>query len=242
MSYIDEIHSTNRYLSELAREQKADFGSLIYAGKQAAGRGQFGNVWMSEPGKNLTFSFLLDTHCVNITKQFRLNKVISLAIVDYLKYHKIDSINIKWPNDILVGEKKICGILIENSVSGVNLSYSIIGVGFNLNQTNFGLLSNRACSLSHLTGNTYAVEDEIQIIANCIDKRLSDFFDKNDHDMDHDYLSILLGYQLIMKFRINNCIVNGKIAGVDEFGRLQIESEDGLLKVFGVKEIEFLYE
>jgi BirA family biotin operon repressor/biotin-[acetyl-CoA-carboxylase] ligase len=197
---------------------------------------------MSEPGKNLTFSFLLDTHFLNITRQFRLNKVISLAIVDYLKWHKIDSVNIKWPNDILVGEKKICGILIENSVSGVNLSYSIIGVGFNLNQTNFGLLSNRACSLSQLTGKTYVIKDEIQIIADNINHRLSDFNDKNEIEINHDYLSLLLGYQSFRKFRINNCIVNGKISGIDDMGSLQIETEDRLLKVFGVKEIEFLYE
>lgn len=242
MSYIDEIHSTNSYLGELVRENKAEFGSLIYARKQSAGRGQYGNVWMSEPGKNLIFSFWLDTHNLNITEQFQLNKVVSLGVVDYLKSHQIDQIHIKWPNDILVNEKKICGILIENSVSGVNLSYSIVGIGFNLNQINFGLLSNRAISLSKRTGNTYVLEDEMKRMAEILDKRLIDFFENPHNNVNNEYLSALLGYQSIRKFKINDTIHTGKITGLDGFGRLQMVLENGTNKGFGVKEIEFLYD
>ena len=122
---LDVVDSTNNYASKLV----ANF--------QGEGKGQRGNVWSSEPGKNLTFSLVLNPKRVAPSEAFVISKIVSLAICKYLESVIDEDVFIKWPNDIYVGEKKICGILIENQFKGNNFEYAIIGIGLNVNQTNF---------------------------------------------------------------------------------------------------------
>ena len=132
--WLDSIDSTNeeakRHISDI------DNLSVLSAYEQTEGRGQRGNTWTSTPGENLMFSIVLKNPKISARDQFCINEITSLSVVDFLSQHGI-SARIKWPNDIYVGSKKICGILIENSLRGSGISSSIIGIGLNINQRNF---------------------------------------------------------------------------------------------------------
>ena len=132
--WLQSVDSTNeeakRHISDI------DNLSVLSAYEQTEGRGQRGNTWTSTPGENLMFSIVLKNPKISARDQFGINEITSLSVVDFLSQHGI-SARIKWPNDIYVGSKKICGILIENSLRGSVISSSIIGIGLNVNQRNF---------------------------------------------------------------------------------------------------------
>ena len=134
--WLESVDSTNeeakRHISDI------DNLSVLSALEQTAGRGQRGNTWTSTPGENLMFSIVMKDPKISARDQFVLNEIASLSVVDFLFMHGI-SAEIKWPNDIYVGSKKICGILIENSLQGSAISSSIIGIGLNINQRNFNV-------------------------------------------------------------------------------------------------------
>ena len=134
--WLESVDSTNeeakRHISDI------DNLSVLSALEQTAGRGQRGNTWTSNTGENLMFSIVLKDPKISARDQFVLNEIASLSVVDFLSKHEILA-EIKWPNDIYVGSKKICGILIENSLHGTAISSSIIGIGLNINQRNFNV-------------------------------------------------------------------------------------------------------
>ena len=134
--WLESVDSTN----EEAKRHISDIDNLavLSALEQTAGRGQRGNTWTSTPGENLMFSIVLKDPKISARDQFVLNEIASLSVVDFLSMHGI-SARIKWPNDIYVRSKKICGILIENSLQGSAISSSIIGIGLNINQRNFNV-------------------------------------------------------------------------------------------------------
>ena len=134
--WLESVDSTN----EEAKRQISDIDNLsvLSALEQTAGRGQRGNKWTSNTGENLMFSIVLKDPKISARDQFVLNEIASLSVVDFLSMHGITA-RIKWPNDIYVGAKKICGILIENSLQGSAISSSIIGIGLNINQRNFNV-------------------------------------------------------------------------------------------------------
>lgn len=135
-------------------------GTVIAAREQTAGRGQRGNTWFTEPGKNLTFSIVLKPDGLAAGEAHLLNYLASVAVAEFLEGSGV-SCCIKWPNDIYVGRKKICGILVENSLSGGCVAASVIGIGININQTQFPQLAN-ATSLSLVTGKEYVLEDSLE--------------------------------------------------------------------------------
>ena len=124
--------------------------TVVSTYNQTAGRGQRGNSWESEPHKNLTFSVLLKPQHIIAREQFYISEIVSVAIVNTLRKYIIDQpIAIKWPNDIYVNDDKICGILIENTLSGYSISQSIAGIGININQQTFLSNAPNPISLIH---------------------------------------------------------------------------------------------
>ena len=132
--FMPECHSTNDEASRLIQNSNVLEGTVVITGNQTAGRGQRGNAWFSEPGKNLTFSILIKPSFLSVKNQFYLNIAFSLGLFDYLKEVLKTEVKIKWPNDILVNGKKICGILIENHLQAQHIQHSIVGIGLNVNQ------------------------------------------------------------------------------------------------------------
>lgn len=151
---VDEIDSTNNYMKSLLLKQKVKEGTIISADFQTGGRGQRGNGWMSENGKNLLFSIVLYPDAVKANEQFLISQVVSLAVADFLRKYT-DGITIKWPNDIYWRENKICGILIENAIEGDKIKESVCGIGINLNQESFDDSLPNPVSLKQITGEYY---------------------------------------------------------------------------------------
>ena len=149
---LQEVDSTNSYAT--AHSAELPGWTVITADCQTAGRGQRGNVWESEEGANLTFSMIIKPENFAARLQFSLSEGIALAIVDTLRLHGIYAL-VKWPNDIYVGDRKICGILIEHIVTGMTITSSVAGVGLNVNQKEFRSDAPNPVSMTQITSETY---------------------------------------------------------------------------------------
>lgn len=134
--YLDKVDSTNRYLLEYQPAEGED-ATICVADFQTAGRGCGSNSWESERGKNLLFSLLIHPTDIEAREQFHISMAISLAICDAMQSYGMKDVSVKWPNDIYWKDKKLCGILIENRLSGTFIRDSIIGIGLNVNQDVF---------------------------------------------------------------------------------------------------------
>lgn len=165
---IAETQSTNTALREaLATDPDLPAGTVVYTHRQTAGRGQRGNSWEAEPGMNVTMSMLLRPDDVNAREQFTVSERVALGVARVLNRYlpQATPAEVKWPNDVYVGDKKICGILIENSLSGNHIDYSIAGIGINVNQTLFSSPAPNPVSLARLTGLTFDVEKMMREVA-----------------------------------------------------------------------------
>ena len=158
MIFIKQTHST----STLLREQYTESLPHLYTIRtdfQTAGRGQAGNSWESEDGKNLLFSTILKYDSLLATEQWRISMLVTIALWEVLAmYLPKDKLSIKWPNDIYYGDKKLVGILIENSLLGKYVDYSIAGIGVNVNQTKWWSNAPNPISMKEITGEEYKVE------------------------------------------------------------------------------------
>ena len=166
--WLESTDSTN---DELRRrlDQSGDL-AIIAAERQSAGRGQGDHTWHSEPGRNLTFSVLLRHSCLKASDALAVTSIMALGIRDYLHTKGIGPW-IKWPNDIWVGEKKICGILVENSIRAGKIDFSIVGVGLDVNQTDWPADLPNPVSLKDLTGQEYDTHEELKQLFDAIARR-----------------------------------------------------------------------
>lgn len=221
---------------ELSQRGPAVEGTVIITDNQYSGRGQRGNQWFSEPGKNLTFSVILKPRFLKPDQQFRLTMVISLAVADYVRSKVHGLVKIKWPNDVLVNEQKICGILIENSIAGDTIQFVVAGIGLNINQTTFPYLS--ATSVKQETGMDYTLKDELPLLLQAIEIRYQQLFEGNIALLENDYLNILYRKGELHAFYTMAGTLNGMIEGIDQRGRLVVQTSSGK-QYFDLKEISF---
>ena len=178
--HIAETTSTN----DLAREERYGHGDVICAERQTAGRGQRGHTWTSPEGVNLLFSVVLCPTFLPAGEQFLLSQAVALALVDTLGTCGIDA-RIKWTNDIYVGDMKICGILIENSFSANRIDRAIVGIGINVNQTEFRSDAPNPVSMAMLTGRTY----DLGNLLGDVTRHIIETFDSYEAAPDDDDLS-----------------------------------------------------
>ena len=233
------LDSTNEYCRKIAGSQEMTEGTVVWTTSQLKGRGQGKNTWESEDGQNLTFSVFLRPVFMEPAEQFFLSMVASLGIADWLKGH-IKSVSIKWPNDIYAGNRKIAGILIENSVIENRINHSIIGIGVNINQTRFGDHLPNPVSLKQITSRSYSLKDALDQICSRIEFWYLGLKRGHRQEIKNHYTS-----QLLRLNEKHTCRAGGKtyqacIRGVDNFGRLALEDEKGIVRHFGLKEVEFL--
>ena len=156
--WLKETDSTNNHLRRLLDKEQLPEGSLVVTDFQTAGKGQVGNSWESEAGMNLMFSILLYPDFIPANRQFLISQIASLSVKETLDAYT-DFIQVKWPNDIYWKDRKICGMLIENDLSGQLLYCSIIGIGLNLNQSLFRSNAPNPISLTQITGKKYDREE-----------------------------------------------------------------------------------
>lgn len=236
--FVPECHSTNNLALQLCQQSLTPEGTLVITNNQTAGRGQRGNMWQTQAGLNLTFSLVLKPTFLMASEQHYLNLAVSLGLYDCLKNILKVSVHIKWPNDIIVEDKKVCGILIENSLQGSAISYSVIGIGLNVNQTSF--TSDRAGSLKQFTETMLPLQQVLEPLLSAIEARYLSLRGGNKTLMKEDYNRAMLGFGNIRNFKTNNEEFHGTITGMDESGKLKISTAAGE-KIFGLKEVEFIY-
>lgn len=238
--HLKEVDSTNTFLKDaLSKSTPFLEGTVILAEKQIAGRGQSGNSWQSEEGKNLTFSVLLNPVFLQVEQQFELNKAISLALNDVLSKYFNRNAYIKWPNDLYINNKKIGGMLIENIVQGNRIKHAIVGIGLNVNQSQFPDNLKNITSFKQELHQDYDLMVILSEICSSVEARYlqlrSGAFDK----LSYDYLDKLYLMRQWSVFRFDGHIESGKILGVSDLGQLLLETTEGQRK-FNNKEIEFI--
>ena len=237
---LDRVSSTNDYLkAQLSNSKPFPEGTVIMAVEQYAGRGQVGTEWQSQRGKNLTASILLCPNFLQPSQQFTINVAICLGIQQALSAIVNQKVLIKWPNDIYVDNKKIGGILIENILQGNTWKYAIIGIGLNVNQTDFPETAKNAGSLIKLLHETYSIEKLLTEICNCIEYHYDQLKLGKQVLQKVLYLQRLYGMNETRQFKVNDILVEGKIIDVDDNGNLVVDFNGHLAK-FGFKEIEYL--
>lgn len=235
---LNEVESTNNYAKQLIADKAGD-GTVVLAHYQSRGKGQQGNFWESEATKNLLFSLVLYPNFLPAGVQFYISKVVCLALLEVLQ-KETDGIRVKWPNDIYVGNKKIAGILIENSIKGTTLDSSIIGVGLNLNQDVFVSDAPNPISLKQLTGKDFDVQVVLNEFLACFSILFDELKSGNYAKIDKAYLARLFWNNGWHLFRKNNTEFEARIAGIGNFGQLRLEEKSGEISEFMFKEVEFV--
>ena len=238
---LDATDSTNFFLKELLRSKTLADGTVVVTKNQTKGRGQIGSAWQSEAGKNLTFSVLKNFDALYVQHQFVLNIVASLAIYDVLNQLNIPNLKVKWPNDIMSGSSKICGILIENILKGQFIQQSIIGIGLNVNQTGFQNLAN-ASSLKEITGKSFDLDELLHKILERMKQQFIGIEGKTVTQLSPSYEKVLFRKDKPSTFQDENGnIFMGFIRKISSSGKLILELEDNVFKEYGLKEVSLLY-
>ena len=237
---LDAIESTNDYLKSAVFNNT----QVAYTYNQFKGKGQRGNKWMSEPGKNLAFSIKIYPKNIDIKDQFKINVIFSLLILNTLKSLQIPDIKIKFPNDIMSGNKKICGILIELKVKGSEIDNIIIGFGLNVNQENFGELTN-ASSLKLISNLNYDLDGISNLFIQNLTRHsyLNKLFNLNlgfDKTLEH-YNQNLYGLNSNSIFQKNKSRFTGKIKSITSSGGINILKKDGRVQTYNFDEIKMMY-
>lgn len=238
---LDATDSTNLFLKNLWLNDPPEDSLVVVTEKQLKGRGQRGTSWHSEPGKNLTFSLLKRFDHLHVQHQFHLNIAVSLAIYTVLKKIPVPDLFVKWPNDILSGTTKICGILVENILQKQQIQASIIGVGLNVNQTEFQGLS-QVSSLKLITGQNHSLDELLKVLIDQLEKNLGELDSKGKSQSIPAYEEVMFRKDKPSTFKdTEGKLFMGFIRGVSPEGKLRVELENMILKDFDLKEVQLMY-
>lgn len=239
IQYLPSCQSTNDEAAALIAQRDPNEGLLVITDNQTAGRGQRGNQWEAKSGENLTFSLILKPSFLTATEQFWLNMAISLGIYDTLQPLIGSSLRIKWPNDIYVDDRKLGGILIENTLHGYNIAWSIVGIGLNVNQTAFGYGTATSLQNESPLPNAYDLPGLLSRLCETLEQRYLQLRSGQRDALKINYLQILYRYQEEHSFESEGKPFRGTICGIDATGRLAI-NVDGDIRYFGFKEVSFV--
>ncbi|MCH5230538.1 MAG: biotin--[acetyl-CoA-carboxylase] ligase [Muribaculaceae bacterium] len=237
---LDSTDSTNSWVA--LHEKELEPTSLVYCLNQTAGRGQRGNSWESQPGMNITASLIFHPENFPAARQFAISEAIALAIVEFISLFGVEA-KVKWPNDIYVGDRKICGILVEHSVTRREISRTIAGFGININQTRFLSDAPNPVSLAQITGETYSLESCIAALAPILERHIQNL--SHQESLHADFLRLLWrndGHPYLFFDKKNNKPLHAFISNVEPDGTLRLLSSDGATHSFAFKEVEFILE
>ena len=235
---MPKCHSTNDMAIEIAEEEGCLEGTLIITDWQTKGRGQRGNHWESAPKKNLTFSVIIKPGFLAVDRQFFLNIFTALAVLDTLTPYAPAGLRVKWPNDIYYQNQKLGGVLIENTVKGSHLYASVIGIGLNINQMEFE--HENAVSLAGIRERLFDLPALLNELAANIEKRYFQLKAEKFQAMKAAYIDRLFWSNELKWFKTDREF-QGKIVGIDDFGRLQL-LENFRIKSYDLKEITYLID
>ena len=234
--HLSDIDSTNNFAAKLLSENLCQNGAVIMADVQTQVKGQRGNVWLSESGKNLLSSFVFKPDNLSVERQTVLTWATSLSLLETLRKFNIEA-QVKWPNDILINGKKIAGILIENQLQGNRINCSIIGIGLNINQTSFSELI--ATSLILETNKKVEPRTFLNLLANEMNEQF-DFIKSSSFEyLKNEYESHLFQMNELKKYKDEFGEFSGKIIGTTDEGKIVIEKSNTIM-TYALKEVAFL--
>lgn len=238
--YFEELNSTNDYALEMLAKNKPAEGTIIRAATQSAGRGQFGSRWESAAGQNLLVSAIFYPRWLEASQQFGLSIAVALALCDTviaLSPQHASSIRVKWPNDLYLADKKAAGILIQNNLQGSVLRASVVGIGLNVNQTQFPETTPNATSLALCFGGSFDLETLTSALCENLERRYLSLKAGNRMGLWAEYERKLFRNGETTRFEtLEGRFFTGTIIGVAEDGRLKIETENGV-HLFNLKEV-----
>lgn len=227
--HFAKLNSTNDFALKLIAKSDPIEGTVISTQEQTRGRGQFGRSWDSERDKNLILSVILFPGFLDVHRVFDLNIAMSVAIRDQLAGLIKQKVYIKWPNDLLVEDEKIAGILIQNGISGQKIRYSVIGIGININQTVFNSYCPPATSLALLNGRKYARTELQDTLFSFLDERYFQLRTGKFPEIKENYNRNLYLYQQKARFRkTDGAVIEGLILGVGNDGSLMLKDLSGI--------------
>lgn len=237
---LDAIDSTNDYLKQLAKERNVENYTIVLANEQTKGKGQMGAQWVSEIGKNLTMSVLVKNLSLKMISIFDFNIAVAMAMVNTLEFNSVPNVKLKWPNDIMADSKKVGGLLIENIFMSNDGFTAVVGLGLNLNQTNFEHLP-QASSLTCIMNTTFDIEKVALTFVEMVQKQL-DLLPQNKNNLWEEYNKLLFkkGTPVVFEAKSGKRFM-GIIQNVNQTGKLEVLLEDDSISQFEVKEIKMLY-
>lgn len=236
---LNATDSTNSFLKELALNSFLEDYTVVTTNNQTNGRGQMHTNWVSEPFKNLTFSVFTTLKNVQILHQPYLNFCVSLAVYYTLKEQNIRSLSIKWPNDIMAGDKKLCGILIETTLKKNTIKNTVIGIGLNVNQEHFSNHLKKVTSLKNITKKDFDIHILLKLIVSKIKEFIEMLENNKLESIYQNYLTVLYRKNIPTTFFNikNQSYFMGVIKEVNKFGQIVIMLEDDSINEFGTKEV-----
>lgn len=239
---LDTVGSTNDYmLDKIKVGVISEEGTVIIANEQSGGKGLENNEWESEAGKNLTFSILLKPGFLKADQQFQLTRIISLAVYDFVRsYLPNEEIKIKWPNDIYVGNKKIAGILINNTIKGKEIMFTVVGIGININQRTFSRGAPNPVSIWHYLNCDLKLKFCLKNVLSHIENRYQQLNNNETYQFHSDYKKALYRLNDYNLFKYNNSMISARITGVNEYGQIQLMQKNDMEIICDLKEIEFI--
>ncbi|MEM6963833.1 MAG: biotin--[acetyl-CoA-carboxylase] ligase [Bacteroidota bacterium] len=235
-----ELPSTNAFATQLTAKNNPPEGTVITTYHQVQGKGQGGSYWESAPDKNISMTVILHPIFLPAKDQFHLNQAISLGVLDFVKKYISNGAKIKWSNDIYVGDKKIAGILIQNTLQAKNLQHSIIGIGININQTIFKSDAPNPTSLQLETERAFNLDECLEMLCKTVEVRYLQLKANAIEKIKADYLDNLYRYMEDAFYRLPHSeeVFQGRIIGIGSFGKLLLQTNRGVDK-FNTKEVKF---
>jgi BirA family biotin operon repressor/biotin-[acetyl-CoA-carboxylase] ligase len=234
---LPECHSTNEIAMAKVKSKDGAEGTIIVTENQTKGKGQRGNVWYTQAGKNLTFSLILSPKFLKPLDQFNLNVIASKAIHEVLSQY-VHGLKIKWPNDIVHEEDgKLGGILIENIIGQNSIEYSIVGIGLNLNQLTFEISS--ATSVAKLSGGEVEKWEIFKLLIQKIESNYLELKKGNMKNLKNYYMHHLYRFDQMAKYK-DSIEFEGKIVAINDYGQLGIQKKEGMVNYYNFKEVCFL--
>ncbi len=239
--HFDEINSTNVFLYDKISENNDISDMVVVAAHQTAGRGMDKNRWESEAGKNLLFSIALNVNFLEAENQFKISQAVSVAIVETLSQFVDDKrLFIKWPNDIYFGDKKLAGMLIQNTIEGRMMGVSIIGIGLNVNQIEFSKDIPNPISLKMISGRDFELDDLLNLLVFNIKTKVESLrYKENQNEINEKYVSRSYRFGIWSDYFYRNQVKSMIIRGFDKYGRLLLHDKEGAEIVCDVKELQF---
>ena len=238
IKYLQEADSTNDYLKRLMKKNELEEGTVILAEYQKKGRGTGQNMWHSAKGQNLITSLLFYPE-IQAKNFFCLTELVSLSIVDFLFSFSIEA-SIKWPNDIYVGNNKIAGILIENTILGTQIANCIVGIGININETGFPPDIPNPTSIRILKKETFDMNALIEILLDKIGMRYNQFISGDMESLHDEYNGKLYKRDTIIQYRDSNGLFHARIKEIKPSGELILRKEDNSEKGYLFGEVEMV--